>query len=283
MTVTGPFRGARARAVGAQTRASLRRHVRLLPDVYLQRDVERSPAVLARAAACWAGDRSVVTGWSAAALLGARWISPHEPEVSLPSHARKPPGLIVHQLALAPDEVEEVDGVAVTTPLRTAYDLGRRLELVPAVAAVDQLCAMGSCSPADLAALAARHPGDRGRVQLRRVLELADPRAESPPESALRVLLLQARLPRPGSQVRVDDRHGRFVARVDLGWERWRVAAEYEGAHHRSGPQFTRDIDRYDALLAAGWSVIRVTSSHLARDPEQVVARVAAALAAAGA
>lgn len=284
MTTSGPFRGTRARALGLHTTGSLRhRCVRVLPDVYLQRDVELSPAVLARAAACWAGEHGVVTGWSAATMLGARWINPHEPEVSLPNHVRTPRGLVVHQLRLDPDEVEDVDGVAVTTPLRTAYDLGRRLDLVPAVAAVDQLCALGLCNPADLAALAARHPGDRGCVRLRRVLELADPRAESPRESALRVLLLQAGLPRPRSQARVHDQRGCFVARVDLGWERWQVAAEYEGAHHRSGRQFTRDIDRYDALRDAGWNVVRVTSTHMSVHPGHVVARVAAALRKAGA
>lgn len=191
--------------------------------------------------------------------------------------------MLVHQVQLPSDEVEEVDGVVVTTAARTAYDLGRRLSLVDAVAAVDQLCRVGICGPAKVAAVAARHPGARGLVHLRRVLELVDLGAESPPESALRVLLVTSGLPRPETQVEVFDPGGRFVARCDLGWERWRVVAEYDGAHHRSGTQFTRDVDRYEALERLGWTVVRVTGTHLHQRPQQVVARTAAALRRAGA
>lgn len=283
MTSKGPFRGTRARAAGVRTPATLRSGcVRVLPDVYVDRTDELDTATRDLAARCWAVG-GVLAGWSSAAVLGARWVPDHVPEVVLPTHVRRPSGVRVHQVRLHPDEIEEVDGVVVTTPARTAYDLGRRLPLIDAVAAVDQLCRVGICGPAQVASVAAQHLGARGLVRLRQVLELVDPGAESPPESALRVLLVTSGLPRPRPQVEVFDRGGQLVARCDLGWERWRVVAEYDGAHHRSGRQLTLDVDRYEALEQLGWTVVRVTGTHLAQRPERVVARMAAALRRAGA
>lgn len=279
-----PFRGTTARVLGRHTEATLRsRCVRVLPDVYVPRGVELDCVLMARAAACWAGPGAVLAGWSAATLLGARWLPAHDPEVAVARHVRRPAGLVVHQQRLGPDEVEDVDGVLVTTPVRTAYDLGRRLRLVDAVAAVDQLCALGVCGPERVAAVARAHPGDRGLVRLGEVLELVDAGAASPKESELRVLLVRAGLPPPQTQVEVRRPDGRFLARADLGWIRWRVLVEYEGAQHRDGPQFTRDVDRYAELEAAGWTVVRVTAELLARRPEVVLARVDGALLAAGA
>lgn len=280
-----PFRGSTARRLGRHTPATLRaRCRRVLPDVHVSRSVELSPEVLARAAVCWGGPDAVVTGWSAAALLGARWLpTPTVPEVAVPGHVRHPPGLLVHQVRLRTDEVEEVDGVRLTTPVRTAYDLGRRLPLLDAVAAVDHLCWVGVTGPDAVAGLARRHPGDRGLVALRAVLELADPGAASPQESALRVLLVQAGLPRPETQLEVRGADGRFLARADLGWRRWRVLVEYEGAQHGSVRQLTRDVDRYHHLERAGWAVVRVTAAHLHGRPDEVVRRVVDALLHAGA
>jgi very-short-patch-repair endonuclease len=76
----------------------------------------------------------------------------------------------------------------------------------------------------------------------------------------------------------VRDGHGRFLARVDFGWPEHKVALEYEGAWHGERQQVDKDRDRLNKLTAEGWLVIFVTAAHLRR-PEDVVARVAAALA----
>lgn len=285
MTSAGPFRGTTALLRAQHTTATLRsRCVRVLPDVYVVRGVDLTPTVRAHAAWCWGGGAGVLTGWSAAAVLGVRWVSTDTAaEISWPVHRRSHPGLVVHQFTLPQEEVEDVDGVAVTTPARTAYDLGRRLPLVAAVAAVDQLCALGVCGPKRVADVVARHPGDRGLVHLADVLDLVDPGAASPKESEVRVLLVCAGLPRPETQVEVRDVHGRFMARADLGWRRWHVLVEYEGAQHRNGQQFTRDVDRYNDLADGGWTVVRVTAGLLAGRPDEVVARVVRALRRAGA
>ncbi|MGY1661366.1 endonuclease domain-containing protein [Geodermatophilus sp. SYSU D00705] len=80
-------------------------------------------------------------------------------------------------------------------------------------------------------------------------------------------------------QFTVRDADGSFVARVDLAHPEQRVAVEYDGAWHADPTQLVRDRRRLDALVAAGWTVLHVTAADL-RDPEALVARVRALLAA---
>ena len=72
-------------------------------------------------------------------------------------------------------------------------------------------------------------------------------------------------------------------ARVDMGWEKWKVAVEFDGAQHWTDPlQRTKDIDRAAELERLGWRVIRVSYGLLRNRPDVVVARVREALRAAG-
>jgi very-short-patch-repair endonuclease len=88
---------------------------------------------------------------------------------------------------------------------------------------------------------------------------------------------------RAQTQIRVVDRFGRPFARLDMGWEEWKVAVEYDGAHHWLDPkQRSWDIDRWAELAARGWTVIRVSSDLLRYRPDVVVARVIDALRQAG-
>ena len=108
-------------------------------------------------------------------------------------------------------------------------------------------------------------------------MELADPRAESQPESRLRVLLALAGL-FPAVQYTVRDDSGDFVARVDLAFVDQRVAIEYDGVWHGERRQFARDRRRLNRLVAAGWTVLHVTAEDL-RDPAALLARIRALLA----
>ncbi|SEM39347.1 Protein of unknown function [Rhodococcus maanshanensis] len=135
-----------------------------------------------------------------------------------------------------------------------------------------------------VSAIAERHPGARGLVQLRRVLDLVDGGAESPPETRTRLLIVRDGLPRPETQILVRDGSGRVVARSDLGWESWRVLVEYDGDHHwLDERQRSRDIDRAADLEALGWAVIRVSAELLRDRPDVVLERVRAKLRMAGA
>lgn len=91
----------------------------------------------------------------------------------------------------------------------------------------------------------------------RTALSLMDGGAQSPKESWLRLVLVDAGLPRPATQIRVTD--GRLVAYLDMGWEQQMVAVEYDGEHHRTDrSQYVKDIWRAEMVSRLGWTVIRV-------------------------
>ncbi|BBY06100.1 hypothetical protein MNVI_14180 [Mycobacterium noviomagense] len=104
---------------------------------------------------------------------------------------------------------------------------------------------------------------------------LVDGGAESPKETWLRLLLIDAGLPAPTTQIPVLDGYWP-VAYVDMGWEKYKVAVEYDGDQHRSDRRrYVKDQRRLRKLEAMGWIILRV----IAEDkPDDVVRRVRAAL-----
>ena len=90
---------------------------------------------------------------------------------------------------------------------------------------------------------------------------MIDAGAQSPRESWLRMVLVDAGLPRPQTQIRVSDVYQ--TAFIDMGWEELRIGVEYNGDHHRSDRhQFVKDIGRYEMLSGLGWQIIRVVKEH---------------------
>lgn len=274
-----PFRGAEAIASGALSERQLRRfYVAVYPGVYVPRWVELSATRRARAAWLWSRGAGVIAGLSASAMLGARWIEPAEPAELAHSNRRAPDMLVVHSDTLLPGETVLIDGMTVTTPARTAFDIGRRVPGRAAVQRVDALMNATRVSVAAVERVVDAHPGVRGLAALRRTLALVDGGAESPYETLTRLMLVRAGLPAPQTQVRVADADGGLVAYLDMAWPELRVAVEYDGAQHWTDPrQRRRDIERLAALENLGWIVIRVSSDML-RTPAAVVARVRAAL-----
>lgn len=169
-------------------------------------------------------------------------------------------------------------GLPVTTPLRTAFDLGRQPPRTEAVVAVDALLNRRLVKSAALGDYLTAHPGWPGAALLRGVLGLAEPLSESPMETRLRLLLLDAGLPPPTAQYEVFDARGRFVGRVDLAYPRWHIALEYEGDHHRERAHFRQDVARLNALRAAGWIVLRFIADDVLRHPHQTIAQVTHAI-----
>lgn len=110
-----------------------------------------------------------------------------------------------------------------------------------------------------------------------------DSGAESPQETRTRLVLIDAGLPVPQTQIRVCDDYGDFIARIDMGYRELRVGIEYDGPQHwTDAAQRDRDIDRYTALADLGWTIIRVSSDLLRYRQGTFVARVVAAMRAAG-
>lgn len=251
-------------------------------NVYVPNDATLTALTRARAAWLWCGGTATLTGMSAAAVLGTKWIDSDRPGELCRLNRRCPPGIAVHSYSLASREICVADGIRITTPERTAFDIGRTLPPDQAVPVLDALINATNVKVDAVAALADKRPGLRGIRLLRSIPELVDGGAESPRESRLRLLLVQAGLPAPETQIEFFDEFGVARIRVDMGWRRWKVAVEYDGVQHWSDRrQRSWDIDRIAMLDALGWAVVRVSAEMLSR-PHVIVERVATKLRAAG-
>src|SRR5262249_40995359 len=151
------------------------------------------------------------------------WVDPHKPAELISDRKRPPPLIITRNDTLLAGEAGAVDGVAVTSPARTVFDLGRRPGLVTAVIAIDSLARATGLTVEDVAPLMDNHHGARGMKQLRRVLPLVDAGAESPQETRTRLVLIKGGLPRPQTQIVVRNDWNWALARIDMGWEEWLV------------------------------------------------------------
>jgi hypothetical protein len=180
-------------------------------------------------------------------------------------------------------EATVVDGVPVTSPARTAFDLARRPGLQTAVIRIDALARATRITVDDVEPLVVAHRGARGMKQLRQALPLVDAGAESPQETRTRLLLIEGGLPRPQTQIVVRNDWNWVLARIDIGWEEWLVGVEYDGPQHWTDPRIrANDIDRTAELERRGWRLVRVGADLLRNRPEIVVDRARRALLAAG-
>ncbi|MGD1170275.1 hypothetical protein ACKUVQ_13620 [Mycobacterium seoulense] len=274
--MAGAFIGSDAIAGGSLTRGQLRwRYRRIHRDVYIPKNAPRSLRDNIRAAWLWSGRRATIAGRAAAALHGAKWVDDFSPIEIIGPFNHPPPGIIVRRERISAEDVVNLDGLPVTNPTRTAFDLGRHLPRSLAVTHLDALAAATGLTSADVAALIGRNKGARGIRRCRTALSLMDGGAQSPKESWLRLVLLDAGLPRPTTQIRVTD--GRLVAYLDMGWEEPMVAMEYDGEQHRTDRgQYVKDIRRAEMVGSLGWTMIRVINEDR---PTVIVQRAREALA----
>ncbi len=274
-----PFIGSEALAAGAVTRHQLRTRYRaVLPNVYLPNDVEPSLELRILAAWLWSGRRATVVGAAAARLHGAEWIPDDVPVELAHTNARAPRGVLTRRDALLEGETQIMGGYAVTTPERTAFDIGRRGAVRSAVVRLDDLSRATGFKVGDVLRVARCHPRSPGLRRLETALPMVDAGAQSPRESYLRLLLVDAGLPRPRTQIPVSGADGIPVAFLDLGWEESMVAVEYDGDQHRTDRrQYVRDVRRIEMLERMGWIIVRVVAEDR---PAAIVHRVRAALAA---
>ena len=264
--------GSEAIATAKLTEYQLRRWYRpIFRDVYIPKRTEPSLRDRTIGAWLWSRRRAVVAGVAASALHGAAWVDAGIPIELIAPSARAHRGLLVRNESLAEDEITRVAGLPVTTPARTAFDLGRHLPRDEAVARLDALMRVMAFSMEDVLQLAKRHRGARGLRRLRDALPLVDGGAASPKETWLRLLLIDAGFPTPNTQILVLDGR-RLVAQLDMGWEDFMVAAEYDGDHHRKNRRvYAWDIRRQRKIERLGWIDIRVINEDREDD---IIARV---------
>jgi hypothetical protein len=166
--------------------------------------------------------------------------------------------------AVRPHDLMEIGGLVVTTPLRTALDLGRLQPTADLkLHGMDCMLSLGSFTLDELVAEIPRFARQRGVVELRVLGPLADGGSESFGETALRLRWHGAGLPRSETQisVRVD---GREVYRLDLGLEELLFGAEYEGEQWHGEDQRQYDEERRLWLEhERGWAISVFRKQHV--------------------
>ncbi|QJA00048.1 hypothetical protein [Leifsonia sp. PS1209] len=203
--------------------------------------------------------------------------------VAPPARPPRLTGVQSHSRPLSAGETCRVRGLPVTSAARTWADLA-------ATASIRELVVLGDAVLGGRAPLASHDDvraavppaGARGASRARTAVELLDGRAESPPESLLRLILAEAGLPAPDVNVDLHTPDGRFLARPELRFAPYRTIVEYEGDHHRIEPrQWRRDLTRTTALQQQGELVLRVGAEHL-RSEKRLVGLVFRSLASRG-
>ncbi|MFF0152196.1 endonuclease domain-containing protein [Micromonospora sp. NPDC005203] len=277
------FRGSTAVSRGLLTRNDLRSSAwrPLFRDVYADAQVTVTHTIRCAAVGrLLVPPGAAVAGRAAAGLYGCTKPDAAEPvDVLVPAATRIGPtaGIRVHHEETDPADIVDRAGVSVTSPARTCWDLARWLDVIEAVVVIDAMLASRLTTVPALREYALGRAGRRGWRPLLRAVELADAGAESPQESRTRVRLVLAGLPRPETQWVVAEQ-GRFVARLDLAWPRFKVAVEYDGLWHDDPEQFHRDRKRLNRLLGGDWIVLHVTAKRLRDDFDGFLAEVRTAL-----
>ncbi|WP_418004848.1 hypothetical protein ACNO8X_07910 [Mycobacterium sp. PDNC021] len=253
-----PFVGGDAIAAGVLTRAQLRHRYRpIFHGIYVPRDHRVTLRDRIHGAAL-AVPTGVIGGVAASAVHGAKWVDEGVP-IDLLALCKGQRGLVVRHEVLAYDEVVTIGGVRVTSRARTAFDLARHLPRDLGVARLDALMNAAPFGLEDVHLLAKRHRGARGLTRLRKALPLVDGGAESPRETRLRLLFIDAGLPWPTTQYVVRNEFGQYVRRIDMCWEEFKVGAEYDGAQHLTDRrQYSKDVWANRELQRLKWHVVHV-------------------------
>jgi hypothetical protein len=240
---------------------------RILFEVYIRADEPDTIDLRARAASLVLPPHAVMVDRTAAWLWGVDTLSPAEimtvPPLDifvLRGHTRvRRDKAFGGERDLSPTEIVELEGVRVTTTLRTALDLACRLSRYEAFATLDAFArAHGLNSQQMRLELVRRYRGRRGVVQARELVQLVNSAAESTGESFAWLAIYDEGLPVPQPQCWVYD--GAVpVYRLDLAYERLKICVEYDGQEfHSSDEQREHDRRRRTWLRERGWWVIVV-------------------------
>lgn len=162
--------------------------------------------------------------------------------------------IVRQSTGIPPQDIMEVDGLFLTTPLRTTSDLLRLNYRPHALAAGDVMARTRLVTQEEVAAFVAELHHLPGLAQARQLALLIDPRAESPGESWQRCRILDAGFPRPELQLPVTDSYG-VERRLDMAYEEVLTASEYDGREfHTAATDVSSDMDRRaDLSRRGGW------------------------------
>lgn len=264
------------------------RYIRIGRMKRLHRGVyQLGPAVGAHArlvaATLACGDTAALSHRSGAGLWRMLGESDGIVDVTVSGRSESRAGIRVHRAQLRPDEVTSWQGMRVTTPARTLYDLasmvapihhGADASLVVVHRDVERALAEAlaqrlTTRPSMLALLDHHH--GHGAGLLRELLESDVKPALTRSEAEERFLDLVRRgdVGDPAVNAIVE----RYE--VDFLWRAERLIVEVDGhRYHASKSAFENDRRRDAVLAAAGYTVMRVTWDQITREHEAVLVRL---------
>lgn len=251
----------------------------LWPGVLVPRHRVFDPMVRASAALRYAGPEAALTGRTAAWLQGCAAASSPTVHVLVPYSrwVRSQQGLVVHHgRTIAADVVRiqelrvvaleaAITGLLCTDSQRTALALADQAAAQLPATDRAEFCAR-------IADRLAARPDRRGTVRAAGLLDLVTGKADSPPESWLRLLVVETGFPPPVMQYEVVDLHGRVRWILDQCWPELRIALEYDG-HEAHEDRQDEDAARDTDLERRGWVVIHVRAGDL-QNPERFLRKL---------
>lgn len=228
----------------------------------------------------WAGLRLLgVTALDGRSGAGGRRLLPVTVCVGRSGVLRPRPRVVLDRTPLADDDVTMVDGVPVTTAVRSCAYLAMNEPVERATAFIDASVRAGVAPLAPvrlrLAGTVRRHGAPRARL----VATLVDGRSASLPESVLKVVwVVEAGLPHPlVNRLLVDD-WGQVLGEPDLLDPESALVGEYDGSTHRELSSHAWDNHREEGFEDHNLVVVRATSLDLWPRRSELVRRLLAGL-----
>ncbi len=261
------------------------RLVRVHAGVFVLGGVPRTFLARLKAALLAAGPRAVASHVAAAHLLRLGDLAPRV-EITVPRGAnprlRRP--VHVHRVRrLDAEDTITRDGFTLTPAARTLLDLSGCLDRDAIELLLDRALVRRLVTRDELvAALGRAGQGRRGVAALRVLLAErpdGEARVESPAEQRLHRLLRGAGMAGWDPNARIVLPCGRAV-RIDIAFAGARLALEVDGYRwHASASDWSNDLERRNAMIAAGWRVLPLAARSIQERPEEVAALVRRALA----
>jgi len=261
------------------TRATVRsgraagRLVRVLPGTYVPTELKDDFATRSLAVGWWCAD-AVIVGAAAARLTF--WPDVPVRQIDVARRRTEPigPGYRFHRRAIDPEYIVERHGLRVTTPALTAIDLVDEF----GGDAIDICLRSRAARLSDLWAAYAAHPARPGNAERRRMLLDSRDKPWSAAERLSHRLLRSHHLKGWTANLEIRVQGSKYY--IDIAFRGARVAIEIDGRLHEDDPSvFERDRYRQNALVLAGWRVLRFTYRMLVDEPDYVIATILAALA----
>ena len=190
-----------------------------------------------------------------------------------------------HELSLTARDYAMVEGIPVTSVQRTLVDIAAILTVNELVAVADQIvCAhnlhfgprkLPLVEISELNAYIAQHPHQRGIRTLTAAMKLVRVGADSAPETQLRLSIQRSGLPEFICNFEIRDNAGNPKIAPDLSCPRYRTCAEYDGAHHLSAEQQSKDHDRNFLTSTLGWHQAVINKNDMGNGARVAIIKIA--------